>query len=173
MTTAVVVGAGPNGPAAAIHLARNGIDVQVLEAADMIGGGARSGELTVPGVIHDHCSAAHPLGVGSPFWKEIDLGRYGLTWKWPEVDFAHPLDDGSAGVLYQSIEKTVTGMGSDGRRWRLAVGDLATGFDELGQDMMRPVLHVPHHPVRLAAFGLRAILPATVMARWFGTTKAR
>ena len=173
MTTAVVVGAGPNGLAAAIHLARNGIDVQVLEAADMIGGGARSGELTVPGVIHDHCSAAHPLGVGSPFWKEIDLGRYGLTWKWPEVDFAHPLDDGSAGVLYRSIEKTVTGMGSDGRRWRLAVGDLATGFDELGQDMMRPVLHVPHHPVRLAAFGLRAILPATVMARWFRTEQAR
>jgi phytoene dehydrogenase-like protein len=173
MTTAVVVGAGPNGLAAAIHLARNGIDVQVLEAADMIGGGARSGELTVPGVIHDHCSAAHPLGVGSPFWKEIDLGRYGLTWKWPEVDFAHPLDDGSAGVLYQSIEKTVTGMGSDGRRWRLAVGDLATGFDELGQDIMRPVLHVPHHPVRLAAFGLRAILPATVMARWFRTEQAR
>ena len=173
MTTAVVVGAGPNGLAAAIHLARNGIDVQVLEAADMIGGGARSGELTVPGVIHDHCSAAHPLGVGSPFWKEIDLGRYGLTWKWPEVDFARPLDDGTAGVLYRSIEKTVTGMGSDGRRWRLAVGDLATGFDELGQDMMRPVLHVPHHPVRLAAFGLRAMLPATVMARWFRTEQAR
>ena len=124
MTTAVVFGAGPNGLAAAMRLARNGIGVQVLEAADMIGGGARSGELTVPGVIHDHCSAAHPLGVGSPFWKEIDLGRYGLTWKWAEVDFAHPLDDGSAGVLYRSIEKTVTGLGSDGRRWRLAVGDL-------------------------------------------------
>ena len=173
MTTAVVVGAGPNGLAAGIHLARNGIDVQVLEAADSIGGGARSGELTVPGVIHDHCSAAHPLGVGSPFWKEIDLGRYGLTWKWAEVDFAHPLDDGSAGVLYRSIEKTVSGMGSDGRRWRLAVGDLAAGFDELGQDLMRPVLHVPHHPVRLAAFGLRAILPATVVARWFRTEQAR
>lgn len=73
MSTAVVVGAGPNGLAAAIHLARNGIDVQVLEAADTVGGGARSGELTVPGVIHDYCSAAHPLGVGSSFWKEIDL----------------------------------------------------------------------------------------------------
>jgi phytoene dehydrogenase-like protein len=78
MTTAVVVGGGPNGLAAGIHLARNGIDVQVLEAADTIGGGARSGELTVSGVIHDYCSAAHPMGVGSPFWKEIDLARAGI-----------------------------------------------------------------------------------------------
>ena len=173
MTTAVVVGAGPNGLAAGIHLARNGIAVQVLEAADTIGGGARSGELTVPGVIHDHCSAAHPMGVGSPFWKEIDLGRYGLTWKWPEVDCAHPLDDGTAGVLHRSIEKTAAGMGSDGRRWRLAVGDLAKGFDELGEDLMRPALHVPHHPIRLAAFGPRAMLPASVLARWFRTEQPR
>jgi phytoene dehydrogenase-like protein len=173
MTTAVVVGAGPNGLAAAIHLARNGFDVQVLEAAETIGGGARSGELTVPGVIHDHCSAAHPMGVGSPFWQAIDLGRYGLTWKWPEIDCAHPLDDGTAGVLYQSIEKTAAGMGSDDRRWRLAVGDLATSFDDLGQELFRPILHVPRHLIRLAAFGPRALLPATVVARWFRTEQAR
>jgi phytoene dehydrogenase-like protein len=92
MTNAVVVGTGPNGLAAAVHLARRGVDVQVLEARDTIGGGARSGELTVPGLIHDHCSAAHPMGVGSPFWKEIDLQRYGLVWGptkpaggWPSV----------------------------------------------------------------------------------------
>jgi phytoene dehydrogenase-like protein len=173
MTTAVVVGAGPNGLAAAIHLARNGFDVQLLEAAESVGGGARSGELTVPGVIHDYCSAAHPMGVGSRFWQEIDLGRYGVTWKWPEIDCAHPLDDGTAGVLYQSIEKTTAGLGSDGRRWRLAVGDLAASFDELGRDLMRPVLHVPRHLIRLAAFGPRAVLPATVMVRWFRTEQAR
>ncbi len=173
MTTAVVVGAGPNGLAAAIHLARNGFDVQVLEAAETIGGGARSGELTVAGLIHDYCSAAHPLGVGSRFWQEIDLGRYGVTWRWPEIDCAHPLDDGTAGVLYQSIEKTIAGLGSDGRRWRLAVSDLAAGFDELCRDLLRPVLHVPSQPRLLAAFGPRAVLRATVMARWFRTEQAR
>jgi phytoene dehydrogenase-like protein len=173
MTTAVVVGAGPNGLAAAIKLARHGVEVQVLEARETIGGGARSGELTVPGVIHDHCSAFHPLGVGSPFWKEIDLARYGLKWKWPEVDCAHPLDDGTAGVLYQSIEETTAGMGADAKRWRSAVGDLADGFDDLAHDLLRPVLNVPRHPIRLARFGPRALLPATTMARWFHTEQAR
>lgn len=173
MARAVVVGAGPNGLAAAIHLARHGVDVQVLEAGETVGGGARSAELTVPGVIHDVCSAAHPMAVGSPFWEEIDLPSYGLTWKWPEVDCAHPLDDGTAGLLYRSIDRTVAEMGADGRRWRLAVGDLAAGFDELCQDLMRPVLHVPHHPIRLAAFGPRALLPATVLARWFRTERVR
>jgi phytoene dehydrogenase-like protein len=173
MTTAVVVGAGPNGLAAGIHLARNGVDVQILEASDTVGGGAQSGELTLPGVIHDYCSAAHPLGVGSRFWKEIDLARYGLRWRWAEVDCAHPLDDGTAGVLYQSIEQTTAGMGSDGRRWRIALGGLAGGFDELGEDLLGPALHVPRHPVRLAAFGARGLLPATAVARWFRTEQAR
>jgi phytoene dehydrogenase-like protein len=173
VTTAVVVGGGPNGLAAAIHLARNGVAVQVLEAADTVGGGARSGELTVPGVIHDHCSAFHPMGVGSPFWKEFDLQRYGLTWKWPEIDCAHPLDDGSAGVLYQSIERTAASLGSDGRRWQRALDDLVTGFDSLAYDLLRPVINMPRHPIRLAGFGPRAVLPATVMARWFRTERAR
>ncbi|WP_204803234.1 phytoene desaturase family protein [Mycobacterium riyadhense] len=173
MTNAVVVGGGPNGLAAAIHLARHGVDVQVLEASDTIGGGARSGELTVPGVIHDHCSAFHPLGVGSPFWKEIDLQSYGLTWKWPDIDCAHPLDDGTAGLLFHSIDQTVGRMGPDGKRWRLAFGDLAAGFDELAGDLLRPVLNIPRHPIRLARFGPRAVLPATAMARWFRTEQAR
>lgn len=173
MARAVVVGAGPNGLAAASHLARRGVEVQVLEAADTPGGGARSGELTVPGVIHDVCSATHPFGVGSLFWKEIDLPSYGLVWKWPQIDCAHPLDDGSAGVLYRSTEQTTAGMGPDATRWQRAVGDLAAGFDQLASDLMRPVLRVPHHPVRLARLGPRALLPATVLARWFRTEQAR
>lgn len=173
MTKAVVVGAGPNGLAAAIHLARQGVDVQVLEANDTIGGGARSGELTVPGVIHDYCSAFHPLGVGSPFWKEIDLESYGLSWKWPEIDCAHPLDDGTAGLLYQSIVKTAKGLGADNLRWRAAVGGLAKNFDDLAEDLLRPVLRIPRHPVRLALFGPRALMPATGLAGWFNTDQAR
>jgi phytoene dehydrogenase-like protein len=173
MTNAVVVGAGPNGLAGAIELARHGVEVQVLEAGDTVGGGARSGELTVPGVIHDHCSAFHPMAVGSALWKEIGLERHGLRWQWPEVDCAHPLDDGTAGLLYRSIAQTAAGLGPDGSRWRWALGDLAGGFDELAADLLRPVLNVPRHPIRLATFGPRAVLPATVLARWFRTEQAR
>ncbi|NDK91175.1 NAD(P)/FAD-dependent oxidoreductase [Gordonia desulfuricans] len=173
MTSAVVVGGGPNGLAAALHLARNGVEVTVLEAQDEVGGGARSGELTLPGLVHDHCSAFHPLGVGSPFWQEFDLGRHGLRWLLPPVDCAHPLDDGRAGLLHRSIAETAAGLGPDGRRWRAAFGDLADGFDELAADLLRPILHVPRHPVRLGAFGPRAVLPATVMARWFRTDEGR
>jgi phytoene dehydrogenase-like protein len=173
MARAVVVGAGPNGLAGAIELARNGVEVQVLEAGETVGGGARSGELTMPGVIHDYCSAFHPMAVGSPLWQEVGLERHGLRWRWPEIDCAHPLDDGTAGLLFRSIDQTAAGLGSDGSRWRSALGDLASGFDDLAADLLRPVLAVPRHPVRLAAFGPRAVLPATVMARWFRTEQAR
>lgn len=111
--------------------------------------------------------------MGSPLWQQIGLDRYGLRWKWPEVDCAHPLDDGSAGVLYQSIDDTAAGLGRDGPQWRHVLGDLVAGFDDLAQDLLRPVLHIPRHPIRLATFGPRAVLPATVLARWFRTEQAR
>ncbi|WP_420753399.1 phytoene desaturase family protein [Rhodococcus sp. O3] len=174
MSTAVVVGSGPNGLAAAVHLARSGVDVQVLEAADEIGGGTRSGESTVPGLVHDHCSAFHPMGAGSPYLQTLGLERYGLRWRWPEVDCAHPLDSGEAALLYRSLDATAAGLGTaDGVRWNRMFADLADGFDALAGDLMRPVLNVPRHPLRLAAFGPRALLPATVTARWFRTPKAR
>lgn len=173
MTSAVVVGGGPNGLAAALQLARNGVEVTVLEAAETVGGGVRSGELTLPGVIHDHCSAFHPLGVGSPFWREMGLEDHGLVWRWPEIDCAHPLDSGEAGLLYHSIDETAAGLGGDGRRWRLLFGDLARGFDDLAADLLRPIVNIPRHPLRLAAFGPRALLPATVIARLFRTPRAR
>ncbi|MDQ3936030.1 MAG: FAD-dependent oxidoreductase, partial [Actinomycetota bacterium] len=91
MSEAIVVGAGPNGLACAVALARAGVRVTVLEASDTVGGGARSGELTVPGLVHDHCSAVHPMAVGSPFLRSLELERHGLEWRWPEVDCAHPL----------------------------------------------------------------------------------
>jgi phytoene dehydrogenase-like protein len=91
MTSAVVVGSGPNGLAAALTLAAEGVEVRVLEADERLGGGTRSGELTVPGVLHDECSAAHPLAVDSPFARRFDLAAHGLTWRWPEVQYSHPL----------------------------------------------------------------------------------
>ncbi|NLU63958.1 NAD(P)/FAD-dependent oxidoreductase [Rhodococcus sp. HNM0563] len=173
MSTAVVVGSGPNGLAAAVHLARKGVDVDVFEAADEIGGGTRSGELTVPGLIHDHCSAFHPMGAGSPYLATIDLGRYGLRWRYPEIDCAHPLDDEPAALLYRSLETTAAGLDADGPRWQRLLSDLAAGFDDLASDLMRPVLNIPRHPVRLAMFGPRALLPATFGAKWFRTRRGR
>ncbi|MQA09787.1 MAG: FAD-dependent oxidoreductase [Pseudonocardiaceae bacterium] len=173
MTSAIVVGAGPNGLAAAVTLAQRGIDVTVLEAAEEIGGGTRTGELTVPGLVHDHCSSTHPMGIGSPFLRSLDLRRHGLRWLWPEVDLAHPLDSGRAGVMVRSIEETAERLGPDGRAWRRLFDPLASGFDALAEDLLRPLAHVPKHPIELARFGPRALLPATALARRWRTDEAR
>ncbi len=173
MSDAIVVGAGPNGLAAAVALAQRGLKVTVLEAADEIGGGTRSSELTLPGLLHDHCSAVHPLGVGSPFLRTLGLERYGVQWAWPEVDLAHPLDGGRAGVLVRSLEATVHGLGADGPAWRRLFAPLAADFDALIEDVLRPVPHLPAHPVALARFGLRALQPATTVARRWHTEEAR
>jgi len=101
MTDAIVVGSGPNGLAGAVALAQEGLSVTVLEADATIGGGTRSGELTVPGLLHDHCSAVHPMAVASPFLTSLGLDRYGLRWAWPEVDLAHPLDGGQGAAMFR------------------------------------------------------------------------
>jgi phytoene dehydrogenase-like protein len=173
VSDAVVVGSGPNGLACAVALARAGIRVTVLEAEDVIGGGARSGELTLPGLLHDHCSAVHPTGVASPFLRSLALERYGLEWRWPEIDCAHPLDDGSAGVMVRSLDVTAAGLGDDGPAWRRIFGASARDFEALTDDVLRPVLHVPRHPIRLARFGMLAALPATGLARRMKTQQAR
>ena len=159
MTTAVVVGGGPNGLAAAIALAAEGVSVTVLEAADEVGGGARSSEAIVPGLLHDHCSAIHPMAIGSQFLSQFNLERYGLSWRWPEIDCVHPLDGGSAGVLHRSVEQTAAGLGRDGSRWQLAFGYPAARFGALSEDIMRPLLRFPHHPLMLARFGAPTVLP--------------
>jgi phytoene dehydrogenase-like protein len=153
-------------------LAREGVEVTVLEAAATIGGGTRTEQLTEPGLLHDVCSAVHPMAAGSPFLNSLDLERHGLEWCWPEVDCAHPLDDGSAGVMLHSLDQTADGMGEDGSAWK-RVFQPSRGFGELSDDLFRPVLHVPRHPLKLVRFGLPAATPATVLARTWKTPQAR
>jgi phytoene dehydrogenase-like protein len=169
----VVVGSGPNGLAAAVTLAQAGLAVTVLEAADEIGGGTRTAELTVPGVLHDICSAAHPLGAASPFLRSLPLAEHGLEWRWPEIDLAHPLDGGRAAVMHRSMDDTTAGLGADGNSWRRSFGPLAHRFPTLSAEFLQPLLHVPSHPIDLVRFGLRAGLPATTLARRFTTDAAR
>ncbi|GAA1023642.1 MULTISPECIES: phytoene desaturase family protein [Amycolatopsis] len=173
MTTAVVVGSGPNGLAAAAVLARAGVDVTVLEAADEIGGGARTYEAIVPGLLHDHCSATHPMAVGSPVLTGLGLDRYGLRWRLPEIDCAHPLDDSTAGVLRRSVSATAAGLGPDERRWSALFSASAQNYDALSEDILGPLLRVPKHPLLLGRFGLPTVAPATVLARYFRTEQAR
>lgn len=173
MSTATVVGSGPNGLACAVALAQAGVEVTVLEAEETIGGGTRSAELTVPGVIHDVCSAGQPMAAASPFLRSLDLQRHGLEWRWPEVDLAHPLDDGSAASLVRSLDDTVAGLGEDGDAWRRLFARPAANFDALLEDLMRPVLHTPKHPLMLTRFGLPALAPAALLARRWRTPGAQ
>jgi len=173
VSTVIVVGSGPNGLAAAVALAGAGVRVTVLEAADEIGGGARSSEAILPGLVHDHCSAFHPMAVGSTFLHGLDLARYGLAWAWPEIDCAHPLDGGDAGLLYRSVDDTAAGLAGDGARWRRASARPSARFDALAEDIMGPLLRFPRHPLTLARFGLPTLLPGSAFAGLFATDKAR
>ncbi|MFI6730571.1 NAD(P)/FAD-dependent oxidoreductase [Streptomyces sp. R-74717] len=173
MSTATVVGSGPNGLAAAITLARADVQVTVVEASDEIGGGTRSSEAILPGLLHDHCSAIHPMAVGSPFLQCLDLARYGLKWVLPEIDCVHPLDGGTAGVLRRSVAETAAGLGTDGRRWQWLFDGPSAAYDTLSNDILGPLLRMPRHPVRLARFGTPALAPASLLAKLFSTEEAR
>jgi phytoene dehydrogenase-like protein len=173
MTSAIVVGSGPNGLAAAARLARAGLSVTVLEASDAIGGGTRSSEMIMPGLVHDHCSAFHPIAAGSPFLKELHLANHGLRWLQPEVDCSHPLDDGTAGAFYRSIDRTADGLGADGRRWRAIFAPMAAHFDDLIADAAGPIARVPKHPLGFVRFGVGAMLPAIAFAQLWKTDQAK
>jgi phytoene dehydrogenase-like protein len=162
---AVVVGAGPNGLAAAITLAEAGAAVLVVEAKETIGGGTRSAALTLPGYTHDICSAIHPLGVASPFFRTLPLDRYGLEWVYPPVELAHPLDDGSAVLVTRSVEETAERLGQDGRTYRRLIAPLAARYEELLHEFLGP-LRPPKHPLTMARFGPPALLPASTLARF-------
>ena len=142
---AVVIGSGPNGLAAALTLAQAGRSVTVFEAAPTIGGGTRTAELTVPGVIHDVCSAVHPFAVGSPYLTSLPLADHGLEWRYPEVDLAHPIDGGRAGVMMRSLDDTAAGMGADGRSWRRAFERFARSFPKLADGVL-PADRAPAAP---------------------------
>ena len=173
MSEAIVVGSGPNGLAGAAELARSGVKVTVLEAAETIGGGTRTSDVTGAGVLSDHCSAVHPMAVASPFLRSLDLEGYGFEWCWPEIDLAHPLDDGSAGVMKMDIEATAAGLGEDGAAWNRVFGANSRAFPGLVEDIMQPLIGIPRHPIALARFGIPSALPATVLSRRWKTPQAR
>ncbi len=173
MTSAIVVGSGPNGLAAALTLAAQGVDVLVLEAGDTLGGGTRSSELTLPGLIHDECSAAHPLAIDTPFSRRFHLAAHGLTWRWPEIQYSHPLEGGSGAAAWRSVDQTAAALGSDGWRWRAVFGALTERFDDIAADFMRPLIHVPEHPIKLARFGAFSAMPAGLLTRWWSIPQAQ
>jgi phytoene dehydrogenase-like protein len=162
---AVVIGTGPNGLAAAIELARAGHSVLVREAADTIGGGLRSGELTLPGFVHDVCSAIHPMAAASPFFRTVPLGAHGLEWIEPPVPLAHPLDGGEAAVLRRSVEETAEPLGPDAEAYARVFRPLVANWPRLEEALLGPLVRIPRHPFALARFGLGAIWPATRFAR--------
>jgi phytoene dehydrogenase-like protein len=175
--TATVVGSGPNGLAAAVVLAEAGLRVTVVEAADTVGGGTRSGELLVPGVVHDLCSAAHPLAQASPFFHRYGdrLADHGLAFATAEVDMVHVLDAGRTASLHTDVSRTAAGFGDarDARAWRASVGSSASHADDIAAEFLQPVLHLPRRPLLFAGFGVNAALPATWSRRRFRTAEAR
>lgn len=161
---AVVVGSGPNGLAAAITLARAGKSVKVFEAMATPGGGMRTKELTLPGFRHDVCSAVHPLGAGSPFFRSLPLHHHGLKWIYPEVALSHPFEDGTSLHIEQSIDRTAHQFDEDANSYRQLFGALSSRWDDLAEDILGP-LQIPSHPTLSLRFGLKALRSAKGLAQ--------
>ncbi len=170
---AVVVGAGPNGLAAAITMARAGLSVAVFEAAATPGGGCRTEELTLPGLKHDVCAAVHPLAAASPFFRALNLPAHGVRLLTPPVAFAHPLDGGRAAAVSGSVTSTAAGLAADATAYHRLLGPLAAHADDLLAAFLAPIRSIPAHPVPVARFLLRAVQPAAMLARRFATPEAQ
>lgn len=169
---AIIVGSGPNGLAAAILMQQQGLSVLMLEAKDTIGGGLRSAELTLPGFVHDVCSAIHPLALGSPFFKTLPLADYGLQYIQPPIAAAHPFDDGRAVALYHDIYKTAAALGVDEQAYLKLMEPVVRDWPLIAPDVLGP-LHFPKHPLAMARFGLPALTSAVHLSKRFKTEMAK
>ena len=172
-TKACVIGSGPNGLAAAIVLAQSGIQVEVLEAEPIPGGGARTMELTLPGFLHDFGSAVHPLAAGSPFFSSLPLPDYGLRWIHSSAPVAHPLDDGTAVVLERDLNDAKSALGADGKTWANLVQPFVEHWREFAPEVLGPVRMIPKHPFLMAHFALHAFRSAHSIAGSFQSERTR
>ena len=169
---AVVVGSGPNGLAAAITLRQEGLSVLLIEGKDVIGGGLSSAEFTLPGFVHDVCSAIHPLALGSPFFSTLPLADHGLTYLQPDLAAAHPFDGGTAAILAHSVEETAKALGADEQLYLDIFKPVVRDWPLIAADVLSP-LHFPKHPIAMAQFGLKALTSATFLAKRFKTKEAK
>src|SRR6202790_2385998 len=170
---ACVIGAGPNGLAAAIVLAQAGLHVDVLEAQEQPGGAARTMELTLPGFNHDFGSAVYPLGAGSPFFSSLPLSNHGLEWIHSPAALAHPLDDGTAVILERSLNQTSDSLGIDGKAWDQLMRPFVKHWKELAPQILGPVSFFPRNPLLMARFGTLALQSAHSVARRFRDQRTR
>jgi phytoene dehydrogenase-like protein len=163
MTTATIIGSGPNGLSAAIALASAGISTTVMERNRQIGGACSTAEATLPGYLHDLGSSVYPMGIASPFFRSLPIE---IPWIEPAAPCAHPLDDGTAVLLEHSVDDTIAHLDAfDGPRYRSLIEPLAGHFAELVPDLLGPIQHIPQHPLLLARFGLSALQPGASLAR--------
>lgn len=163
---AIIIGSGPNGIAAAVYLQQKGLKTAIFEQADSFGGATRSKELTLPGYKHDVGAAILPMGIASPFFRDLPLAKYGLEWIYPEIPYAHPFDDGSAFACYQDLQKTADQLGEDAEAYKKIFQPIVENWSKLENTLLGP-LSIPKYPLELIKFGLKALPSANMLVNHF------